>query len=100
MRSPSLKLSSLAHLASKSYKALQHGCDARVGVVAGEGLGETAGAPQAESPKAGLVLEEACVGDCAGETPGEVEIRLPPDPTGRLLLEDPGLWLGIRADRQ
>lgn len=60
-----------------------------MGVVAGEGRGETAGAPQAESPKAGLVREEACVGDWAGEIPGEVEIRLP-EVTGRLLLEDPG----------
>jgi len=92
MRSPSLKPNSPADSASKSYKALQHGCDARVGVVAGEGLGDTAGAPQAESPKAGLVLEEACVGDCAGETPGEVEIKFP-EVTGRLLLEEPGRWL-------
>ena len=63
----------------------------RVGVVAGDLLGEVVGCdPHAEeSPKAGLFLEEACVGDCAGETPGEVEIRLP-EPTGRLLLEEPG----------
>jgi len=94
-----LKPNSPADSASKSYKALQHGCDDRVGVVAGDGLGETAGAPHAESPKAGLFLEEACVGDWAGETPGEVEIRLP-EVTGRLLLDDPGLWLGSLAERQ
>jgi len=100
MRSPSLKPSSPADSASKSYKALQQGPDDRVGVVAGDGLGErSGGAPQADAPKAGLFLEEPCVGDCAGEAPGEVEIRLP-ELTGRLLLDDPGLWLGILADRQ
>lgn len=68
--------------------------------MAGDGLGErSGGAPHASPPKAGLFLEEACVGDCAGEAPGEVEIRLP-ELTGRLLLDDPGLWLGILADRQ
>lgn len=92
MTSPSLKPSSPALSASKSYSARQQGWDERVGVEAGDGLGETAGAvPQAESPKAGLVREEACVGVPAGETPGEVEIRLPAAVTGRLLLEEPGL---------
>lgn len=79
--SPSLKPNSPALSASKSYKARQQGLELRVGVVAGEGLGDTAGAPQAESPKAGLFLEDACVGDCAGDTPGDVEIKLP-DATG------------------
>ena len=60
-----------------------------MGVEAGEGRGDTAGAPQAESPKAGLFLEEACVGDWAGDTPGDVEIKLP-DVTGNVLLDDPG----------
>ena len=51
------------------YIPRQQGLELRVGVVAGEGLGDTAGAPQAESPKAGLFLEDACVGDCAGDAP-------------------------------
>ena len=84
-----MKPSSPADSASKSYKARAQGCELRVGVVAGDGRGETAGPPHAESPKAGLVREDACVGDWAGETPGEVEIRLPED-TGKLLLEEPG----------
>ena len=97
MRSPSLKPNSPADSASKSYKARQQGCELRVGVVAGEGRGETAGPPQAVSPKAGLVREEACVGEPAGETPGDVEIRLR-SPTGKLLLDEPGRWLNL-ADK-
>ena len=50
------------------YIPRQQGLELRVGVVAGEGLGDTAGAPQAESLKDGLFLEEVCVGDCTGDT--------------------------------
>ena len=53
MTSPSLKPSSPALSASKSYSARQQGWDERVGVEAGDGLGETAGAvPQAGSQEA------------------------------------------------
>ena len=90
MMSPSLNPNSPALSASKSYKARQHGLPRAVGDVTGDGRGETAGAPQA-SPKAGLFLEEAWVGDVAGDTPGDVEIKLP-DLTGNVLLEDPGRY--------
>ena len=60
--SPSLKLSSPGLSASKSYSAWQEGMTGgpRVGVVAGDGLGDGVGFdPQAESPpKAGLQRKE------------------------------------------